>query len=94
MVIATTPTVSPYLAQVNYDMATRSLDKTLKKLEDRGMLTSPNITIALHATMSRNIWDDWLNKSFRDLLSACLPDMLLEDEEILIKIPKAVRLSL
>lgn len=90
MDIATAATASSYLGQVNYDMATRSLDRTLKELEDRGMLTLPNIAISLYATMSKNIWDDWLNKSFRDLLGALLPEMLSEGKEILVKIPITV----
>lgn len=92
MEIATAATASPYLVQVNCGMAACALESTLKELKTRGMLTFPNITIALYATLSKNIWDEWLNKSFRDLIEAGLPDILMEDDEILVRIPKKVRL--
>ncbi|KAG9081394.1 hypothetical protein FRC06_005606 [Ceratobasidium sp. 370] len=87
MAIETATTAPPFMVQVNYDMAARSLDETLKELLSRGMLNVPNITLALHATLCKNIWNDWLNKSLRDMLGAVLPDMLPEDEEIKVKIP-------
>ncbi|KAG8716488.1 hypothetical protein FRC08_009427 [Ceratobasidium sp. 394] len=87
MAIETATTAPPFMVQVNYDMASRSLDKTLEELASRDMLTVPNMTIALHATLCKNIWDDWLNKSLRDMLKAVLPDMLPKDEGIKVKIP-------
>ncbi|EUC62605.1 hypothetical protein RSOL_424210, partial [Rhizoctonia solani AG-3 Rhs1AP] len=76
------------MAQANCDMAARSLDETLKALSNQGDLTIPNITIALYATLCKNVWDDWLNRSFRQLLAEFLPDMLLDEEEgVLVEIP-------
>lgn len=85
--IDTTISAPASVAQVNYDMAARTLDETLTELSERGILTPPNITIALHGILCKNMWDAWLNRSVCDLLRATLPDMLLEEEGILVKIP-------
>ncbi|KAH7334987.1 hypothetical protein B0J17DRAFT_630933 [Rhizoctonia solani] len=89
MRIDSTVTMPEDMAQANYDMAARSLDETLQALSDRGVLTVPNITIALYETLCKNAWDDWLNRSFRQLVRKFLPDMLVEEEEgVLVKVPK------
>ncbi|CAE6507936.1 unnamed protein product, partial [Rhizoctonia solani] len=88
MRIDSTATMPEDMAQANCDMAARSLDETLKALSNQGDLTIPNITIALYATLCKNVWDDWLNRSFRQLLAEFLPDMLLDEEEgVLVEIP-------
>ncbi|CAE6462829.1 unnamed protein product [Rhizoctonia solani] len=88
MRIDSAATMQEDMAQTNYMMAARSLGETLQALSEQGILTVPNITLALHETLCKNVWDDWLNRSFRQLLRDFLPDMLKEEEEgVLVEIP-------
>ncbi|QRV76989.1 hypothetical protein RhiJN_19836 [Ceratobasidium sp. AG-Ba] len=82
--IDTSSTATAYVVQANYDMATRTLTETLKELQIRGTLTVPSITVAIHATLCKNIWDVWLNKSVTDLLGVLLPHTLDDDVEGLV----------
>ncbi|CAE6476349.1 unnamed protein product [Rhizoctonia solani] len=88
MRIDSTATMPEDMAQANYEMAARSLAETLQALSEREALTPSNITIALYETLCKNAWDDWLNRSFRQLVGKFLPDMLVEEEGILVKVPK------
>lgn len=64
-------------AQINYKMATQTLEDTLKELKNKSMLTTPNITVALHSILSKHMWDPWLKMSIWEALRADLPKMLL-----------------
>ncbi|KAG8734923.1 hypothetical protein FRC10_011213, partial [Ceratobasidium sp. 414] len=79
--IDTAITASDVVAQLNCEMADRTLRGTLKELEAANMLTLPDMTAALHIILTKNLWDAWLNKSVLDVLATDLPEMLEEDEE-------------
>ncbi|KAG8732598.1 hypothetical protein FRC11_012417 [Ceratobasidium sp. 423] len=91
MRIDSAETMQEDMAKANYVMASRSLDETLQALLEQKILSTPNITLALYETLCKNVWDDWLNRSFRQLLGRFLPDMIKEEEEgVLVKIPGQV----
>ncbi|KAG9126656.1 hypothetical protein FRC07_002596 [Ceratobasidium sp. 392] len=87
MSLDTTSTAVPMVLRANYNMAAQTLEQTLAELSDKGLLSLPNITVALHGVLSKNMWDAWLNLAVGDLLETALPDVISEDDEILVMIP-------
>ncbi|KAG8712896.1 hypothetical protein FRC09_019346 [Ceratobasidium sp. 395] len=84
--VETSTTAPDLVVSLNYHMAARSLGETLAELGEKDMLTFSNIAVALHVVLSKSLWDVWLNRSVLELITTCLPNMILEREQILAKV--------
>lgn len=75
--------------QINYGMATQTLDKVLLALTKKGILTPSNVMVALHVVLSKKLWDAWLKISIQKLLKISLLEQV-PGKQILVTIPSQI----